>query len=288
MGAALVLLHLSIVIAGFTGILGRLITLDAYALTLYRCILASCFLVILLKVRGLPVRPGRTDLIYFAIGAVLAVHWMGFYGAIKLSNVSIGVVCLSAMAFSSAILEPFILKRRFKFSEFVYAGIGISGILLIFGFDAHFRAGILCGLGCAVLASLYTILNKKYASKAPSRQRVVLFEIAGGACTLLILLPGYISFEGLGGLTLSWLDLWWLVLLASVCTVGLNVLQVMVLKQVSAFTVNLSYNLEPVYSIVLAMVIFSENRELSAAFYAGLALIAASVLLQICSVVRRK
>lgn len=287
MGAALLLLHLSIVIAGFTGILGRLITLDAYALTLYRCILASLFLVLLLKLRGLSVRPCKSDLIYFAIGAVLAVHWMGFYGAIKLSNVSIGVVCLSAMAFSSAILEPFILKRRFKLSEFVFAGIGISGILLIFGFDAHFRAGIICGLVCAVLASLYTILNKKYAAKAPSRQRVVLFEIAGGACTLLFMLPGYLAFEGAGGLALSLPDLIWLLLLASVCTVGLNVLQVMVLKQVSAFTVNLSYNLEPVYSIVLAMIIFAENRELSAAFYAGLALIAASVLLQTQSVIRK-
>ncbi|MBO8414933.1 MAG: DMT family transporter [Proteobacteria bacterium] len=287
MGAALLLLHLSIVIAGFTGILGRLITLDAYALTLYRCILASLFLVLLLKLRGLSVRPCKSDLIYFAIGAVLAVHWMGFYGAIKLSNVSIGVVCLSAMAFSSAILEPFILKRRFKLSEFVFAGIGISGILLIFGFDAHFRAGIICGLVCAVLASLYTILNKKYAAKAPSRQRVVLFEIAGGACTLLFMLPGYLAFEGAGGLALSLPDLIWLLLLASVCTVGLNVLQVMVLKQVSAFTVNLSYNLEPVYSIVLAMIIFAENRELSAAFYAGLALIAASVLLQTLSVIRK-
>lgn len=287
MGAALLLLHLSIVIAGFTGILGRLITLDAYALTLYRCILASLFLVLLLKLRGLSVRPCKADLIYFGIGAVLAVHWMGFYGAIKLSNVSIGVVCLSAMAFSSAILEPFILKRRFKLSEFVFAGIGISGILLIFGFDAHFRAGIICGLVCAVLASLYTILNKKYAAKAPSRQRVVLFEIAGGACTLLFMLPGYLAFEGAGGLALSLPDLIWLLLLASVCTVGLNVLQVMVLKQVSAFTVNLSYNLEPVYSIVLAMIIFAENRELSAAFYAGLALIAASVLLQTLSVIRK-
>lgn len=287
MAGALVLLHLSIILAGFTGVLGRLITLDAYALTLYRCILAAAMLAVLLLLRGRFHRLQRFDFVCMAIGAVVAVHWIFFYGSIKLSNVSIGVICLSAMAFASAVLEPFILKRRFRSGEFVCACIGMSGILLIFNFDAHFRAGIACGLFCAVLASLYTILNKKYAATAPSRQRVMFFELSGGALCLMLLLPLYTAMAGMQGLSLSLADFFWLMVLASVCTVGLYLLQIMVLQQVSAFTVNLSYNLEPVYSILLAMLIFAENRELTPAFYGGLALIVMSVVLQTCSVLRK-
>ncbi len=287
MAGALVLLHLSVLIAGFTGVLGRLITLDAYALTLYRCILAASMLAVFLLLRRNFTRLQRFDFLCMAIGVVVAIHWMFFYASIKLSNVSVGVVCLSAMAFASALLEPLMLRRRFRSGEFVCACIGMSGILLIFNFDTHFRAGIACGLICAVLASVYTILNKKYAASAPCRQRVLFYELTGGALCLLLMLPVYAAVTGVQGLALSPADLLWLLALASVCTVGLNLLQIMVLRQVSAFTVNLSYNLEPVYSILLAMLIFAENRELTPAFYGGLALIVLSVVLQTGSVLRK-
>ncbi len=277
---ALVLLHISIVIAGFTGVFGRLISADAYVLTLYRTLLASGLLFLLFYLQRHKVKFTRADLVYVGIGAVLALHWIGFYGSIKLANVSIGVVCLSAMAFFSALLEPVLLKRRLRLSELCFALIGMGGILLIFNFDARYRAGIVCGLICALLASIYTILNKKYAAGASSRERVVLLELAGGGLLLCLLLPGYLSFKGLQGLALQPADALYLFLLSTICTIGLYLLQVSVLRQISAFTVNLSYNLEPIYSIVLAMIIFAENRELTAAFYAGLGLIILAVLLQ--------
>ncbi len=285
---ALLLLHLSIIIAGFTGVLGRFISVDAFALVLYRTVMAAAFLFLLLLWQRRRFALQLSDIPLFLIGGVLVLHWIGFYGSIKLSNVSIGVTCLSSMAFFSALLEPWLLKRAFAVREFIFAIIGMIGIALIFNFETHYRTGIVCGLACACGAALYTVLNKKYGTKQSSRERTVLLEMLGGGVTMLVLLPVYITICGGEGLAVGLRDALALLFLASVCTVGLYLLQINVLRQLSAFTVNLSYNLEPVYSIVLAMILFAENQELTLAFYAGLSLIILSVLLQTFTCIRAK
>ena len=285
---ALILLHLSIVIAGFTGVLGRFISIDAFMLVFYRTALAVGLLYLFFIWQRKTLSLTRADIPLFAIGGVLVLHWLGFYGSIKLSNVSIGVTCLSSMAFFSAILEPLFFKRRLVMRDFVYALIGMVGIALIFNFETHYRAGIICGLCCACGAALYTVLNKKYGAKAASRERTVLIEMAGGVFTMLLLLPVYRLIVGKFDFSLGLQDFIGLFCLASVCTVGLYLLQISVLRQLSAFTVNLSYNLEPVYSIILAMIIFKENQELTWAFYGGLSLIILSVLLQTWACIQAK
>ncbi len=280
---ALLLLHLSVFIAGFTGVFGRVISVDAFALTFYRVLIAAVLLYLLLRWRRVAVQFKHSDLRFLLIGLILSWHWVFFYASIKLANISIGVICLSGMAFFCALLEPVLLHRRFRVRELGFALVGISGIALIFNFDARFRAGITCGMVCALLAACYAIFNKRYGANAAVPERVIFWEMSGGVLGILMLMPVYLAFYGGKGLSLNLKDLLALCALASVCTVGLYLLQIVVLRYVSAFTMNLTYNLEPIYSIAAAMLLFSENRELNFSFYCGLCFIAMSVILQTAS-----
>lgn len=219
-----------------------------------------------------------------SVGVLLAMHWLFFYGSIKASNVSIGVVCLSLMSFFTALFDPLINRHRVSLGEIFFSLIGVAGIVLIFHFDTRYRAGILMGILSSALASLFTICNKKVAADYPS-STVLLYEMGGGFAGLSILLPFYLHFFPVKTVIPSAADWGSLLVLASLCTVCLYILQIQVLKKISAFTFNLTYNLEPIYSIILAMIIFHEAKDLNLSFYAGLGLIFLSVVLQTFRVV---
>lgn len=208
-------------------------------------------------------------------GGTLAV----FYGSIKASNVSIGVVCLSLMSFFTALFDPLINRHRVSASEIVFSLIGVAGIVLIFHFDTRYRTGILLGVVSSALASLFTICNKKVASGYPSGI-TLLYEMGGGFAGLTCMLPLYLYFFPVPTILPSATDFGYLLVFASVCTVLLYILQIQVLKKISAFTFNLTYNLEPIYSIILAMIIFREAKDLNFSFYTGLGLIFLSVVMQ--------
>lgn len=272
-------LHLSVLLAGFTGLFGRLITLDEVDIVWYRMLFTTC---ILLVFTGMPKVGWRKFLQLCGCGALLGFHWILFYGSIKASNVSIGVICFSLIGFFTAIFEPLIFKRRFSWVELCYSLITLAGVLCIFSFDARYRYGIMIGVVSSAVCALYAICNKKASVGIPSRT-VLMYQMSGGLVIVSAIIPVYLYFfpsqqpvmvipEGT--------NLWLMLCHALFCTVGMYLLQIQALKRLSAFTVNLTYNLEPCYTIVLAFLIFGEGREINFSFYLGIVLILLSVLLQ--------
>lgn len=277
---AFVKLHISIFLAGFTGLFGKVVLLNEGLLVWYRMLFASIFLFLMLWGGGKLCRLPLRELVKACgAGMLLAFHWVFFYGSIKASNVSIGVVCYSLVGFFTAILEPLINRRRFALRELLYSLLTVGGIVLIFQLDTRYRIGILLGVISSALSTLFTIASKRLGERHPSGV-LLAYEMAGGYLGLTFLLPIYLYYFPVETILPGGQDLLYLLLLSSLCTIGVYLLQIQVLKEVSAFTVNLSYNLEPVYSIVLAMLFFGEAKELNSAFYIGLSLIICSVLLQ--------
>ena len=263
-------LHLSVLLAGATGIFGRLISLNEGLLVWYRMLLAGLLFALLSAVRRRFPRIGWKEVFKIGgIGILLGLHWVFFYGSIKASNISIGVVCFSLVSFFTAFLEPWINRHRISVKEVLFSLLTLLGIALIFHLDTRYRQGILLGITSSVLAALFTITNKKVAA-GHDASTMLLYEMSGGFVGLSCLLPFYLRYFPVETIFPDVSDLIYLILLASVCTIGLYLLQIQVLKVVSAFTVNLTYNLEPVYSIILAMLFFHEARELNGSFYIGI------------------
>lgn len=287
MRKAFIQLHLSILLAGFTGIFGRLITLPEGPLVWYRTLITSVLLVIILKfmrkIRLLPLK----DIIRIAlVGFVLVMHWIFFYGSIKASNVSVGVVCFSLTGFFTAVFEPALSRRMFSIREILFSSLTVAGIVLIFHFDSQYRLGIILGVISAAICALFMIANKRI-SKDYRLMELIFYEIAGGFIIWTVFMPLYLHIFPQTVVVPDAMNLLWLLLFCIFCTIIMYMLQISALQKISAFTVNLSYNLEPVYTIILASVIFKENHELNASFYAGLSLILLSVGLQMWNVIRK-
>jgi len=272
-------LHLSVLLAGFTGLFGRLITLNEVDIVWYRMLFTS---LILLVFTGLPRIGWRKFLQLCGCGALLGVHWMLFYGSIKASNVSIGVICFSLIGFFTALFEPLIYKRRISGVELLFSLITVAGVLCIFSLDARYRYGITIGIASSAVCALYAICNKK-ASVGVRSRTVLMYQMSGGLIAVSIIIPFYLLvFPSQQPVVVVPEDtnLWFMLCHALFCTVGMYLLQIQALKRLSAFTVNLTYNLEPCYTIVLAFLIFGEGREINFSFYIGICLILLSVLLQ--------
>ncbi len=301
------LLHLSVFIAGFTGVLGRLITLDSAILVWWRMAAAALIMFLYLRIttrRGADAcnsdacnsdacdvslrRYNLRDISQMGgVGMLLCLHWVFFYASIKASNVSIGVVCFSLVGFFTALLEPIINKHRFSGREFFFSLLTILGIYLIFQFDSRYRLGIALGVISSALYALFAITNQR-VGKHYEAKNMLLWEMVGGLIGLTCLIPLYNMFFPIERLYPIGMDYAYLAFMVVVCTIGLCLLQIIVLQKIPAFTVNLSYNLEPVYSIILSMFIFKEYKELNFSFVAGIALIILSVLLQTWFEIKRR
>lgn len=280
MRSAFIKLHLSIFLAGFTGIFGRLIELPEVPLVWYRMFMTSVMFAAYMYLGGkLHPMPLREVLKIVGVGILLALHWMFFYGSIKYANVSVAVVCFALAGFFTALLEPLVLKRPFSLREVCFSFLSVLGIALIFHFDTHFRVGIVLGVISAVMAAAFTIGNK-VVGRRHSSSTILLYQMLGGVAFISLFLPFFLAAFPETALVPSLTDLGYLFLLASLCTIGMYLFQLQALQYISAFTVNLSFNLEPVYSIILAMLFLGEGAELGPPFYAGLALLCLSVLLQ--------
>lgn len=280
MKKAFVQLHIAVFLAGFTGILGRLITLNEGLLVWYRMAITSVTLALLLYSRNqLILLPFRQSIKLFSIGGVIALHWVTFYGSIKYANVSVALTCFSTIGFFTALFEPLILKRSFDMVEMLLGLLAIAGIYLIFDFYPQYKLGILLGIICALLAAIFSILNKEQL-KAHTPETVTLYEMFGGGLILTAIIPFYLQFFPGNYYLPSASDWMWLLVLAWLCTVYSFILQLNALKRISPFTANLSYNLEPVYGILLACLLFGENKFFGAGFYYGIALILLAVIMQ--------
>lgn len=283
-------LHLAVLIGSATGLFGKLISMHALPLSFWRTAIAAIAIAVILFFRKSLHKVSLKDFLKMALaGGFIALHWVFFYASIKASNISIGVICYSLLGFFTAFLEPIINRKRFSFRDFFYSLLTVAGILLIFQLDTQFRLGIILGVISTFLASFYSIISKKLdAQKICPSSSLLMYELIAGTVVLLIVCLGYGYWHPeIPFIPDNLTDITMLFLLALVCTAFMYFLILQVLKNVSAFTVGLAYNLEPVYSIIFAILFFGESKELGFAFYSGLTLIILSVGLQTLDVLRK-
>ena len=279
MRKAFIQLHTAVFLAGFTGILGRLITLNEAYLVWYRLLIAVVTLWVLYFFQHKLHRVSWVGIRRITgVGVIVALHWVTFYASIKYANVSVALVCFSAIGFFTAILEPLISRKPFNTTELLLGLLVMAGIYLIFHFDPQYKTGIILGIISALLASLFTVFNRILVQQHKP-ETVTLYQLSGGFLFLTLLLPAYLLFFPAGHILPTLSDAGWLLVLSLFCTVWAFSLSMNALKKISAFTVNLTYNLEPVYGIALAFLIYREDKYLSGSFYIGLFLIMLSVIL---------
>lgn len=286
MKKALIQLHAAVFLWGFTGVLGRLISLDQTWLVWYRLLMTAVSLwVLYFFTRNLRRMPWRAALHIAFIGFILALHWVGFYGSIKYANVTIALSCLSTSALLASVIEPVFLKKRFEPIEIFLGLFAIAGIAIIYKTHLEFSIGIILGLVAALLSVLVSVMNKKIVGHYKPEE-ITLYQLTGGFLGLTLLLPFYQHFFPEQHTIPQPLDWLWLLILAWVCTIYTFYLYIRSLKMVSAFTMNLTLTLEPVYGILLAFLLFAENKHLSPWFYLGFALISVAVAFHMWRLVR--
>ena len=270
---ALFELHIAVFLFGFTAILGDLIKLSALNIVWWRVVITTISLVFLIRMRGIFKRYSRRlILIYVGIGILVGLHWVTFYGAIKLSNVSITLVCMAVASFFTAFLEPLIMRTKVKRRQILF-GLAIipAMYLVVREVNPSMWWGVPVGLLSAFLAALFATLNKRYINDAPILE-ITFLELGSAALFLSLVVP-FQDFSLPNNFWPSTTDWVYLIVLALLCTTFAYVFSLRPLKVISAFTANLTINLEPVYGILLAAVLLNDHKELSGNFYIGVLVI---------------
>jgi drug/metabolite transporter (DMT)-like permease len=288
MKKAFLQMHTAVFLWGFTGVLGRAISLDSIWLVWYRLLITVISLWVLYfflkKIRKISLPSALT---IGGIGFILVLHWICFYASIKYANVTIALTCLSTTALLSSLLEPLVLRKRFDAFEIILGLFAIAGIVIIYNTHVQFSVGIVIGLLSAVLTVLASVLNKKIVDRYQPEQ-ITLYQLTGGFLGLTVLLPFVYFFFPSNQLFPTNMDWLWLFILSWVCTIFTFFLYIRCLKKLSAFTLNLTLTLEPVYGIFLAFLIYKENKLLSNWFYIGFALIAIAVVFHMWRLLKPK
>lgn len=284
----LIILHTAVFLAGWTGIFGRLISLGGLPLVWYRMITSVIVLAaVLAAMRRLHKTALRGILKIGGCGILLALHWVAFFASIQASNVSIGVACVATSCFFTTLFDPIVNRKRLQWKNILLSFIAIAGILFIFSIDVRFRLGIALGLLCAALYSLFSIFNINVAEETKEDSAtMLLYELIGGVLFLTLCIPAFRALYPSDPIVPVGNDLLSLLLLGSVFTVIPFLFQLQALRKLSAFTVNIAYNLEPLYSIAIAAILFGELQEVGFSFWVGIFLIVLSVALQTYSVIR--
>ncbi len=278
----LIILHTAVFLAGWTGIFGRLIALSGIPLVWYRILIGVATLVLVMAASGRLHKFALPVLLRIAAcGILLALHWVCFYASIQASNVSVGVACIATTCFFTTLFNPLIGHKKFSWPEVLISFISIAGVLLIFSVDVRYRLGITFGLLSAAIYSVFAILNVNETKRSgEDTETMLLWELVGGALFLTLCMPVHARIFPAEPHTPAGIEILWLLLLGSFFTIVPFLFQLRALRKLSAFTVNLTYNLEPVYSIIIAAILFDEFHEVGWSFWAGLALIIFSVVLQ--------
>ena len=272
-------IHFCVFLWGFTAILGKLITLAALPLVWWRMLLVSGTLLMVPRVwRALRVVPLRLALAYAGIGVIVSLHWLTFYGAIKLANASVAATCIAVAPLFLAFLEPLLARRRFELRELLLALVVVPGVALVVdGVPAGMRVGVAVGVLSALLVATFSALNKRLVAHADPLA-VTALELGAGAAFLTMLAP-LLPHSGSAWPLPDAHDALLLLILAYACTLLPFALSLHALRQVSAFSMQLITNLEPVYAIILAIVLLHEQRVLDARFYLGVMVILGAVFL---------
>lgn len=288
MKKAFIQLHIAVFLAGFTGILGRLIDLNEGLLVWYRLLITSATMWILFSLTKKLKRILLKDILKLSgIGFLAALHWVTFYGSIKYANVSVALVCFSAVGFFTALLEPLILRVRFKWVEVLLGGVVMAGISLIFHFDPQYKTGIILGILSAIFIAIVIILLKQLVKRI-NPETLLTYQLSGGLVALTVLMPFYMQQFPTDYIIPDANDWMWLLVLSWLCSVIAFQFTAYALKKLSAFTVNLTFNMEPVYGIILAFIVYRENELLSKWFFIGFAMIAAVLVIHVIMLYREQ
>ncbi|WP_316736559.1 DMT family transporter [Pedobacter aquatilis] len=274
----LLILHATVFIWGFTGVLGKVISIDAVPMVWYRVLIATSTLFAWFLITKKSLKITKKQFIqFFLTGGIVAIHWIFFFHAIKVSTVSVTLVCLSSFTLFTAILEPLIKKQPIYMGDILVGLLIIAGIYMIFKFESQYTLGIIFGLLAAVASSLFSTINSTFVQKSePSI--IGFYELIGGLFWITI----YRLYDGSlieMPFNLSASDWFYLVILGTFCTSVAYVAGVSVMRTLSAFRVALVTNLEPVYGIILAYIFFQSKEQMSTGFYLGAIIILASVFL---------
>lgn len=286
MTAALIKLHVSVLLAGFTGLFGKWIGMTEYPIVWWRVALTVAMMIPFMALRGRLRRYSvRNTLLMLGVGALQCLHWVLFYASIQKSTVSVALVCISLLGLFTALLSPVLLRTRFSGIEVLLGLLCVAGVALIFHFDTQYRLGITIGVISSFLSAVNVVLNKKINGPFP-KDILFTYEMIGGLIALTVCGPLIVQvFPAPEFVPHGW-DLFGLCMLAFWGTVVLYIIQLQALAVVTAFTVNISLNLEPVYSIILASIFLGESKEYTWSFYTGLAIILLSVALQTLRIAR--
>jgi len=278
----LILLHLIVFIFGFTGILGELITLPAVNLVFFRCLIAMVviFLFALFSKR-IKRFDTRTSLKMLGIGVLTAIHWILFFASIKLSTVSVAVSIMASTALWVALFEPLVTKRKILASEIILGVMVIIGLMIIFSFETKYVLGLSVALISAMFAAVFSTFNAQMVKRIDS-VNLGFYEMSSAT----IVVGAYLLLKGEMSFVISSNDILWLLVLGIVATAFAFVISIEVMKELSPFTVGLTINLEPIYTIILALIIFGSDEKMTWGFYLGTAILILAIFLD--TLVRRR
>ncbi|MFY0604953.1 MAG: EamA family transporter [Flavobacteriaceae bacterium] len=271
-------LHFIVFIWGFTAILGALISIDAVPLVWYRMLLAVIFIAIYFLLKKKTFFIEKKSVWKFVLtGIIIALHWITFFLAIKVSTVSVALVTMSTGAFFTSFIEPFFFKRRIKSVEVLLGVLVLIGLYIIFKFESQYTLGIVYALISSMLSALFSVLNGLYVKKYDANV-ISFYQLLFGVIfiTIFLALQGEFDISFFNLETMDWL---WLFILSSICTAYAFIASVKIMKYLTPYTVMLTINLEPIYAIILALIIFGKKEEMNSEFYLGALIVLGVVLL---------
>ena len=275
----LISIHIMVVILGFTGIFGKLISLETIHLVWYRMLIAFLALVLFLFFKKNLFTISRKNFIgVLGVGALVTVHWLCFFESIKVSSVSVAVVCLSTSSLFSALIEPLFFKRKLLAYEVIMAIIVAGALGFVMGMETQYLLGYIYGITAAFLGTLFTLFNAKYIKKTDATQ-ITMIEMLSGVLIiscLLLFKQDYTVFTSLISLN----DLYYLIILGILCTAMVFVWMTEIMRHITPYSLIMAINLEPIYSIILALIIFGDNELMSTSFYIGSSIIIGVVFLE--------
>ena len=268
-----------VLILGFTGIFGKLISLNTIELVWYRMLIAFITLFTFLVFKKELTKIKKKDFFgLLFVGSLVAVHWFFFFESIKVSNVSVAVVCLSTASFFSAMIEPFFLKRKPKLYEYILGIVVFVTLFLMLEAETKYTMGYIYGIIASFLGTLFTLYNAKYINRLEA-SKITMVEMLAGVIIFSMLM--LINKEiGISNLKININDFLYLFLLGTICTAAVFVWMVEIMKYISPYSLIMAINLEPIYSIVLALIIFSESEHMNLSFYIGASVIILVVFLE--------
>lgn len=280
-------LHFIVFIWGFTAVLGALISLDALPLVWFRMLFAVGFILVYIFLKKIPIKVSTKTLLKFLItGVIIALHWFTFFKAIKVSNISITLACLSTGAFFTSLLEPVLFGKKIVWYEVFFGLVVVFGLSIIFNVEGKYVDGMVFALISAFLSALFAVVNSQFV-KSHNPTIISFYELAGGVVFFTLLLFLSNSFTP-NFFHLSANDLMYLMILSSICTAYAIIASTSLMKYLSPYTVMLTINLEPIYGILLAVIIFKEKEKMSMEFYIGALIILVTVILNAIIKSRKK